>query len=95
LKVVEKQDAGEAGGQLFELDKTAQMGARRMLLAAALETEAADYVERIAMSATKRAPRWWCTTARPKGASLPWERERWNCGRPRVSDRRRDEHGRR
>ena len=41
LKVVEKQDAREAGGQLFELDEIARMGARRLLMAA-LEAEADD-----------------------------------------------------
>src|SRR5216683_450677 len=34
----------------------------------------------IVTSATKRDGRWWCTTAGPKGASLPWARGRWSCG---------------
>jgi len=34
LKVVEKQDAGEAGEELFLLDEIAREGARRMLMAA-------------------------------------------------------------
>jgi hypothetical protein len=45
LKVVDNEDAREAGAEGFELDEIARMGARRMLMAA-LETEAADYVER-------------------------------------------------
>src|SRR5260370_21297574 len=45
LKVVESGAGREAGEQLFELDEIARIGARRMLMAA-LEVEAADYVER-------------------------------------------------
>ena len=45
LKVVENGTGREAGEQLLELDEIARMGARRMLMAA-LDTEAADYVER-------------------------------------------------
>jgi hypothetical protein len=45
LKVVENGALREASGELSELDEIARAGARRMLLAA-LETEAADYVER-------------------------------------------------
>jgi hypothetical protein len=44
LKVVES-GAGRECEQLFELDEIARAGARRMLMAA-LEAEAADYVER-------------------------------------------------
>jgi hypothetical protein len=44
LKVVESGAGREAGEQLFELDEIARAGARRMLMAA-LEVEAADYVE--------------------------------------------------
>jgi hypothetical protein len=34
LRVVEKQDAGEADGELWLLDEIAREGARRMLMAA-------------------------------------------------------------
>ncbi len=69
LKVVENGAGREAEGELFELDEIARMGARRMLIAA-LETEAADYVERHRTSATRRDGRWWCTTAERRRASL-------------------------
>jgi hypothetical protein len=45
LKVVENATGGEAGEQFSELHEIIRMGARRMLMAA-LEMEAADYVER-------------------------------------------------
>ena len=45
LKVVEKQDAREAGEELLRLDEIAREGARRMLIEA-LRAEADDYVER-------------------------------------------------
>src|SRR5260370_9282938 len=45
LKAVESGAGREAGEQLLEMDEIARMGARRMLMAA-LEVEAADYVER-------------------------------------------------
>jgi hypothetical protein len=45
LKVVESGAGREGGGQLFELDEIARIGARRMLMAA-LGAEADDYVGR-------------------------------------------------
>jgi putative transposase len=45
LKVVEKQDAREAGEELLPLDQIAREGARRMLMEA-LQAEVDDYVER-------------------------------------------------
>ena len=45
LKVVENGPLREASWDLFELDEIALAGARLMLIAA-LKTEAADYVER-------------------------------------------------
>jgi transposase-like protein len=44
-KVVKNKAEREASGELFELDEIARAGAQRMLMAA-LEMEAADYVER-------------------------------------------------
>src|SRR5215469_1504073 len=44
LRVVENQDAGEAGEELLVLDEIAREGARRMLMAA-LKWEADSYVE--------------------------------------------------
>ena len=46
LKVVEKQDAREAGEELLPLDEIARKGARRMLIEA-LRAEVDDYVERL------------------------------------------------
>jgi hypothetical protein len=45
LKVVQKQDAWEAGEELLLLDELAREGARRMLMAA-LKAESDAYVER-------------------------------------------------
>ena len=45
LKVVENGALREASGELIELDEIARAGARRMLMAA-LDAEAAEYVER-------------------------------------------------
>jgi len=45
LKVVEKQDAREAGEEFLQLDEIAREGARR-ILSEALRAEADDYVER-------------------------------------------------
>jgi len=45
LKVVERTPAGEERSALLPLDEIARTGARQMLMAA-LEAEAADYVER-------------------------------------------------
>ena len=45
LKVVEKRDEREAGGELLLLDEIAREGARRMLVEA-LRAEIDDYVER-------------------------------------------------
>jgi putative transposase len=45
LRVVENQDAGEAGEELLLLDEIARQGAQRMLMAA-LKWEADSYVER-------------------------------------------------
>ena len=45
LKVVEKRDESEAGGELLLLDEIARQGARRMLIEA-LDAEVDDYVAR-------------------------------------------------
>jgi hypothetical protein len=52
-------------------------------------------IDRALTNATVREGRRWCTTAGPRGASLPCERERWNLRAPRVNDRRRGEQGQR
>ena len=75
LKLVEDEGAREAGEEPLLLDEVARRGARLMLIAA-LETEAPIMWSVIVRRATNRDGRWWCTTVGPEGASLPWERGR-------------------
>ena len=63
LKVVEKQDAREAGEELLLLDEIAREGARRMLIEA-LRAEIDDYVERHHGERDEHGRAW----ARPGGA---------------------------
>src|SRR5713226_7016327 len=79
LKVVARGAGREAGEQLFELDEIARIGARRMLMAA-LKTGADDYVERHREERDETG-RALVVHNGPKGASLPWARGRWSCGR--------------
>ena len=73
LKVVEKQDAREAGEELLPLDQIAREGARRMLMEA-LQAEVDDYVERHQGERDEDGCAWWCATAVARDASLPWAR---------------------
>ena len=73
LKVVEKQDAREAGEELLPLDQIAREGARRMLIEA-LQAEVDDYVERHRGERDEDGRARWCATAVARDASLPWAR---------------------
>jgi len=94
LKVVEKQDAREAGGQLFELDEIARMGARRMLMAA-LGAEADDYVERHREERDETGRALVVHNGRAQGRKLTLGAGTVELRAPRVNDRRRDEQGQR
>ena len=61
---------GLEGKELFELDQIARARARRMLMAA-WRRKPPTMWSAIVTSATMRDGRWWCTTAGPRGASLP------------------------
>ncbi len=81
LKVVESGAGREAEEQHFALDEIARVGARRMLMAA-LEAEAADYVERHRRERDESGRALVAHNGRgPKRARLPMEQERWSCGR--------------
>ena len=71
LKVVEDEGAREAGEEPLLLDEVARRGARLMLIAA-LETEAPIMWSVIVRRATNRDGRWWCTTAERRHSSLRW-----------------------
>src|SRR6202049_2447746 len=84
----------EADEQLLELDEIARMGARRMLMAA-LDTEAADYVEchRHERGAEGRALV--VHNGRAQGRKLTLGAGTVELKAPRVNDRRRGEQGQR
>src|SRR6202011_5152714 len=92
LKVVEKQDAREAGEELLLLDEIAREGARRMLMEA-LRAEADDYVERHrgARDEHGRAPV--VRNGPAQGRKLTLGTGTVELKAPRVDDRRRDEQG--
>src|SRR6266436_5381098 len=94
LKVVESGAGREAGEQLFELDEIARMGARRMLMAA-LEVEAADYVERHRHERDEEGRALVVHNGRSQGRKLTLGTGTVELRVPRVNDRRRDEHGQR
>jgi len=94
LKVVENGTGREAGEQLFELDEIARMGARRMLIAA-LETEAADYVERHRDERDDEGRALVVHNGRAKARKLTLGAGTVELKAPRVNDRRRDEQGQR
>ena len=58
LRLVEKTDAREEGGEYQSLDELAREGAREMLVKA-LEAEVASYLERHATSGTRTGMPWW------------------------------------
>src|SRR6202049_5015967 len=84
----------EAGGQLFELDETARMGARRMLMAA-LGAEADDYVERHREERDETGRALVVHNGRAQGRKLTLGAGTVELRAPRVNDRRRDEQGQR
>ena len=94
LKVVDNEAAREAGEQLFELDEIARMGARRMLMAA-LETEAAGYVERHRGARDAAGRALVVRNGRAQGRKLTLGAGTVELKAPRVNDRRHDEQGRR
>jgi transposase-like protein len=94
LKVVEDEGAREAGEEPLLLDEVARRGARLMLIAA-LETEAADYVERYRQARDEQGRALVVHNGRSQGRKLTLGAGTVELKAPRVNDRRRDEHGQR
>jgi putative transposase len=94
LKVVEKQDAREAGEELLLLDEIARAGARRRLMAA-LGTEAADYVERHRDERDAFGRALVVHNGRAQARQLTLGAGTVELKAPRVDDRRRDEQDQR
>jgi putative transposase len=92
LKVVEDEGAREAGEEPLLLDEVARRGARLMLIAA-LETEAADYVERYRQARDEQGRALVVHHGRSQGRKLTLGAGTVELTAPRVNDRRRDEHG--
>ena len=94
LKVVENGALREASGELFELDQIARAGARRMLMAA-LDREAADYVERHRHERGAEGRALVVHNGRSQARKLTLGAGTVELKAPRVNDRRRDEPGQR
>ena len=94
LKVVGNGAGREASGELFELDEIARAGAQRMLMAA-LETEAADYVERHRHARDEQGRALVVHNGQSRGRKLTLGAGTVELKAPRVNDRRRDEQGQR
>ncbi|MGH7778957.1 MAG: IS256 family transposase [Candidatus Binataceae bacterium] len=92
LKVMENEAGREAGAEFFELDELARMGARRMLMAA-LETEAADYVERHRGERDANGRALVVHNGPAQACKLTLGAGTVELRAPRVNDRRRDAHG--
>jgi putative transposase len=92
LKVVEKQDAREAGEELLLLDEIAREGARRMLMEA-LRAEADDYVERHRGERDEHGRALVVRNGRAQPRKLTLGAGTVELKAPRVDDRRRDEQG--
>src|SRR5713101_4886367 len=92
LKVVAIGAGREAGEQLFELDEIARMGARRMLMAA-LEVEAADYVERHRHERDEGGRALVVHHGRSQTRKLTLGTGTVERRTPRVNERRREERG--
>jgi hypothetical protein len=88
LKAVEN---GEPKGRFFESDEIARAGARRILIAA-LDAEAADYVERHRHERDDEG-RALCGAQRPSADTQAYAGGRWSRGRRRANDCRRPEQG--
>jgi putative transposase len=94
LKVIEKPDAGEAGGELLVLDEIAREGARRMLMAA-LKAESDAYVERHRGERDQDGHALVVRNGRAPIRKVTLGTGTVEVQAPRVDDRRRDEQGRR
>ena len=92
LKVVEKQDAREAGEELLQLDEIARAGARRMLIEA-LMAEVDDYVERHRGERDEQGRALVVRNGHGQGRKLTLGAGTVELKAPRVDDRRRDEQG--
>jgi putative transposase len=92
LKVVEKQDAREAGEELLPLDEIAREGARRMLIEA-LKAEVDDYVDRHQGERDEHGRALVVRNGRGQGRKLTLGAGTVELKAPRVDDRRRDEQG--
>src|SRR3984893_18127384 len=92
LKVVEKQDAREAGEELLLLDEIAREGARRMLMEAR-RAEADDYVERYRGASDEHGRALGARNGRAQPRKLSLGAGTVELKAPRVDDRRRDEQG--
>src|SRR5271157_5452428 len=92
LKVMDNGAGREAGEQLFELDEIARVGARRILMAA-LEAEAADYVERQRHERDDEGRALVVHNGRAQARKLTLGVGTVELKVPRVNDRRRDEQG--
>ena len=92
LKAVESRAGREAERKLLELDEIARAGARGMLMAA-LETEAADYVERHCDERDEERRALVVHNDRFQGRKLTLGTGTVELRTPRVNDHRRDEQG--
>ena len=94
LKVVENGALREASGELSELDEIARAGARRMLMAA-LDAEAADYVERHRHERDESGRALVVHNGKGQARKLTLGAGTVELKTPRVNDRRCDEQGQR
>jgi putative transposase len=94
LRVVENQDAGEAGEELLVLEEIAREGARRMLMTA-LKWEADSYVERHRSARDEQGHALVVRNGRAATRKVTLGTGTVELQAPRVNDRRRDEQGRR
>ncbi len=92
LKVIEKQDAREAGEELLLLDEIAREGARRMLIEA-LRAEADDYVERRRGEREEHGRALVVRNGQAQPRKLTLGAGTVELKAPRLDDRRRDEQG--
>ena len=92
LKVIEKQDAREAGEEFLELDEIARDGARRMLIEA-LRAEADDYVARHRLERDEQGRALVVRNGHGQERKVTLGAGTVELKAPRVDDRRRDEQG--
>ena len=92
LKVIEKQDAREAGEEFLQLDEIAREGARRMLIEA-LRAEADDYVARHRLERDEQGRALVVRNGHGQERKLTMGAGTVELKAPRVDDRRRDEQG--